>query len=1099
MIRRTFQGAIQVIGGFGAGFAILAMVLVWRLSSGPVSLAFLTPYIESALNSVHPAFRFRLGETILTWAGWDRTLDVRVLNVQIHAGDEADIATIPEVSLSLSARALARGRIAPASIELFGPRLFFVRRQDGTFEIALGEQTDRSQHLAGRLVRQLLASPDETRAMGYLARLDIISGDLTIIDHHLGRSWRAPAADVRLRRDDQGIAGSAAFYIAVADEPESRIEMRGVYRTTTGKTEVGIDFGRAIPATFAPLAPAFAPLSAFDLPVGGAVTVTLGRDGSIGELSFDLGGEQGKITLPDPVRQTIGVQKVSAKGHYLADAGGRVEIERLAIDLGADGAVLVPAEPPHRMPFRRLEMRGQYQAATGVLDVAEISADLAGPTVTVSGRISNLGAAPEAQIEGRLRGVTGNELRRYWPQSWGRDAYDWCVAHISEGVVPEARVRAILRTGAGGRISLVELDGSMELHDLTIDYLPPLPKARHASGKATFNASRFDIAIEKGETGGLTTGGGSVRFTGLDKEDQDLEVDLALSGSFRDAMTLVERPPLGFASALSIDPSAVTGEATARLKLQIPLLKTLTFAQVKVKAEAQLKDVSVPSAVLGLGLKRGTLALRLDEKGMDVAGRGAIGTFPADISWRQNFGEKAQFRARYQIKGKTGELASLSDLGVEAAFLPDGALSGTLAADVTFIEQFSGKRRIEAKAALDDLQIELKPLGWQKSRGARGTAEAVVELDGAIMTAIPRIAIEADGLSAAARATYARDGTGLERIDVPRLVAGKTDVSAIAQQRADGGWDLAFNGASFDFSPLWDKLVRGGTGSPEQDIGARHKLGVSATLGRVWLGPGRSLDGVTGVFRHDGDRWRNMQAQGTVGAAKAFALDVTPTPDGNRTLRLTAADAGAFLRALDFYQDVSGGVLAIDGHYRDLEPGKPLDARAVIRDYRVREAPFLARLLSVAALTGILDELRGDGLSFSAFEMPFVLHEGVLRIHDARAFGTALGFTASGRVYTEADVMDVEGTVVPAYAINSALGHLPLVGDLFTGGQKGGGLFAATYKMTGPREDPKVTVNPLTALAPGFLRNLFGVFSPGGKDNADAHDPGAPSNQPRTR
>ena len=65
---------------------------------------------------------------------------------------------------------------------------------------------------------------------------------------------------------------------------------------------------------------------------------------------------------------------------------------------------------------------------------------------------------------------------------------------------------------------------------------------------------------------------------------------------------------------------------------------------------------------------------------------------------------------------------------------------------------------------------------------------------------------------------------------------------------------------------------------------------------------------------------------------------------------------------------------------------------------------------------------------------------------------------------------------MPAYVINSLLGYIPLLGDLFTGGEKGGGVFAATYRMHGPTEEPKVEVNPLSALAPGFLRELFGLF-----------------------
>jgi AsmA-like C-terminal region len=177
-----------------------------------------------------------------------------------------------------------------------------------------------------------------------------------------------------------------------------------------------------------------------------------------------------------------------------------------------------------------------------------------------------------------------------------------------------------------------------------------------------------------------------------------------------------------------------------------------------------------------------------------------------------------------------------------------------------------------------------------------------------------------------------------------------------------------------------------------------------------------------------------------------------------------------------------GGTLEIAGDYLDLDPGEPLVGRLVARDYRVVNAPLLARLLSVAALTGILDELKGEGLNFSALELPFVQTEGLLELREARAFGASLGFTAAGKIYTDADIMDMSGTIVPAYAVNSLLGNLPLVGALFTGGEKGGGVFAATFRMTGPREDPNIAINPISTLAPGFLRNLFGIFGTAGRE-----------------
>ena len=101
--------------------------------------------------------------------------------------------------------------------------------------------------------------------------------------------------------------------------------------------------------------------------------------------------------------------------------------------------------------------------------------------------------------------------------------------------------------------------------------------------------------------------------------------------------------------------------------------------------------------------------------------------------------------------------------------------------------------------------------------------------------------------------------------------------------------------------------------------------------------------------------------------------------------------------------------------------------------------------------------------------------EDVLELNDARAFNTSLGMTAKGRVDTAAQRCDLSGTIVPAYFFNSILGGIPFLGKLFSP-ERGGGLFAATYALRGDCNDPAVTVNPLAALTPGFLRGIFGMF-----------------------
>ena len=87
-------------------------------------------------------------------------------------------------------------------------------------------------------------------------------------------------------------------------------------------------------------------------------------------------------------------------------------------------------------------------------------------------------------------------------------------------------------------------------------------------------------------------------------------------------------------------------------------------------------------------------------------------------------------------------------------------------------------------------------------------------------------------------------------------------------------------------------------------------------------------------------------------------------------------------------------------------------------------------------------------------------------------YGSQLGLTFEGQVDLAAGSLDLEGTVVPLYGINWTIGQIPLLGQ-FLRGAEGEGAFAVTYTIRGPFAEPSIGVNPLSALAPGFLRELF--------------------------
>ena len=76
---------------------------------------------------------------------------------------------------------------------------------------------------------------------------------------------------------------------------------------------------------------------------------------------------------------------------------------------------------------------------------------------------------------------------------------------------------------------------------------------------------------------------------------------------------------------------------------------------------------------------------------------------------------------------------------------------------------------------------------------------------------------------------------------------------------------------------------------------------------------------------------------------------------------------------------------------------------------------------------------------------------------------------------------------MPLFGVNNLFSQLPVLGPLLGGGRHEG-LLGLSYRITGSASDPVLNVNPLSVLAPGFLRQIFGAFeaSAQGPHPADA-------------
>ena len=213
---------------------------------------------------------------------------------------------------------------------------------------------------------------------------------------------------------------------------------------------------------------------------------------------------------------------------------------------------------------------------------------------------------------------------------------------------------------------------------------------------------------------------------------------------------------------------------------------------------------------------------------------------------------------------------------------------------------------------------------------------------------------------------------------------------------------------------------------------------------------------------------------------------MTATGSGGET-RISTSDAGALLRFANLYSHLEGGDLNLLLRSRgDVSAGE-----ATLTDFVLRDEPAFRQLVSAApqrASEGGAAPVDAARVRFEKMTASFERSPGKLTIQDGVIYNPSIGLTTQGAIDFEHNQIDVSGSFVPAYTVNTMLTKIPLVGLLLSGGENDG-VFGLSYRVHGSMSSPTLTVNPLSAIAPGILRRILGAIDGTTSRGAGAHEP----------
>jgi hypothetical protein len=1039
MFLRSIIRVAEWTGGILAGLALVVGGGMWLLSRGPLSLDWLAPYVASTFSQSEPGVSAHVDHTFIS-LGEGPSLEIIARGLHLKRTDGQAELTLPDVGLSLSPQAALRGQVAPTLIVLHGPRLHLLRSEDGSFHLGLADEQPTNNDWAESLLHEL-AQPDREGAFGYLNEIRVTDAALTVDDRKLGVTWEAQRLDATLRRGNDGFAGDLALMM---ERGGHTAQLHGDYQfeATAQRLRMALSFDDLRPSLYAAAAPALAPFAAFELPLGGQISMTL----------------------------DIAARRVNDFWCDLELGEGRIVNDRF------EGGAL---------KIVRGTLRAVYDPTTRRLDLEHFNAELNTPNRPIldfAGAIEQFDPLATAPLRftglGRIHGLDFTDLERIWPAQAGVHAREWLLTHLQQGQITHGEISLAGTVSLGSPAGLVakldKIAGDIAYRNVTVQYFPPLAAVRDINGTAHFDRTQFVMHPDGGMVRDVRATG-TIVLSKLDTDDEQAQIDLKLAGPLATALDELNSKPLRYARTLGVDPAAVKGSAEGELHFHLPMKKNLRMSMIEYSAQGKLTGVEIDKILFGRNLTAGALDMRVNRGGVDLDGTANLDGVPVTLNWKENFSNDP-IRTRYRLRGVFDE-PTRHQLGID--WLPQ-QVSGPIGIDLSFARHRNNFAESDATLDLTKATLVIEKLGWTKKAGIPATAHLVISARNELSVRISDFSVRGGGLEAQLELALTGSETDakIAHANIYRLSVGHTDVTGVIERRPDGGWAVRLRGKSFDASRLLDDVQSETTGTAREP-----PLSIDADLDQMTLGPGRVIDNVHANLFSDGVHWQTAQIDATPSPGKKLTLRFGG-PVGDRNFRLASDDLGAVLRLLDISSNVHGGRVSVSARAEDEGPRRVLRGKLDGANYRLVEAPAFAKLLSLASFTGAASLANGQGIPFSRVQGDFVLSDGAVELRNARAYGEAMGINASGKFDYRHNRIDMSGTIVPAYLLNSLLGNIPVLGDLLLGG-KGEGIFAANFRVAGSTTDPGISVNPLSALAPGFLRGLF-LFDAGSPDKDSA-------------
>ncbi|MBO7350905.1 MAG: hypothetical protein J6U18_04890 [Acetobacter sp.] len=716
-------------------------------------------------------------------------------------------------------------------------------------------------------------------------------------------------------------------------------------------------------------------------------------------------------------------------------------------------------------------------------------------TLHLNGQLTVSNFLTPSTINGTLTAdiphVAFQDLNYYWPNKAAKGGKQWVTRNITSGMASHLYTQIRFKSSQGWKhLKITGLDGNVDARGLTIHWLRPITPIKNMHARLEihnlhvltidFNGGYQPI----GRYSRIKTGPGRMTISHLERKIPTGTIVSDLEGKLDSVLKLLKEPRLHLFVHRKLNLSNPRGNTKIAFKISLPLAKHIKNSDILINVHANITHAALDNVVAGRGITNGHFILDADTSKLSLSGQGMIGNIPSRIFYSANL----HHAGPQEILEQAHVTSCLTPALLAAAgYHTDNYFYGSTNLTVQYRQM--GNHTSTIQVGLDLTPALIKTPLWRKKIGQPAEASASIELTHGHIATIQHITALGQGISLLGNATIYPDksfelflssfqianSVGQAQFVFPTFASDK----AKFLQKQKRIVYANIQASRLDLSSLISHRLSDQKIKKElQHTSDLHKTQtmksltwiVNVAAQNLWYSKNKPpISGVTASFEESKNHLEKLNF--SMRDPTPVQISLTPVKQ-QRVVTARIKDVGHLLAAFNILPDVQGGNAILKGSFNDTEPSDPFSGKITVSPFVLNKAPTTLRIMRDVSLPSWITAQNSSNLKITHLTIPLTFENGTIKINNARTGNMALGATIKGIINITQNNIHLRGTVAPLFAINRLPGKIPGLGWIFSP-ERGSGILAFTFDVTGKLKKPTLHINPFSILLPGALRHIL--------------------------